>query len=215
MKTKNHWVISRTTSTSERSRKYNSMLKTEITTTDDIDNWAKQNNQGYDVDALVAEVKQDALSFLDSHEVPYSDLLFGDQGAVPSDWLEKFDHITGVRPAFGILFEIHCFELKRKDKPTEAYSHLLRIVPRQSQLVIAKMEARYFAGAARAGDGGKQSERKVRLNKLLSEYCSLRDDGKTPIHARQFAAKRIGISMTTAKRYFKIEDIEKLYQQIT
>ena len=82
------------------------MLKTEITTTDDIDNWAKQNNQGYDVDALVAEVKQDALSFLDSHEVPYSDLLFGDQGAVPSDWLEGFDHIAGVRPAFGILFEI-------------------------------------------------------------------------------------------------------------
>ena len=79
-------TISRTTSSSERSRKYSSMLTTEITTTDDIDNWAKQNNQGYDVDALVAEVKQDALSFLDSHEVPYSDLLFGDQGAVPCDW---------------------------------------------------------------------------------------------------------------------------------
>ena len=208
-------TISRTTSSSERSRKYPSMLKTEITTTDDIDNWAKQNNQGYDVDALVAEVKQDALSFLDSHEVPYSDLLFGDQGAVPSDWLERFDHIAGVRPAFGILFEIHCFELKRKDKPTEAYSHLLRIVPRQSQLVIAQMEARYFAGAARAGDGGKQSERKVRRNKLFSEYCNLRDDGKSPIHARQFAAKRVGISIMSAKRYFTIEDIEKLYQQIT
>ena len=208
-------TISRTTSSSERSRKYSSMLKTEITTTDDIDNWAEQNNQGYDVDALVAEVKQDALSFLDSHEVPYSDLLFGDQGAVPSDWLEGFDHIAGVRPAFGILFEIHCFELKRKDKPNEAYSHLLRIVPRQSQLVIAQMEARYFAGAARAGDGGKQSERKVRRNKLFSEYCNLRDDGKSPIHARQFAAKRVGISMTSAKRYFTIEHIEKLYQQIT
>jgi hypothetical protein len=208
-------TISRTTSSSERSRKYPSMLKTEITTTDDIDNWAEQNNQGYDVDALVAEVKQDALSFLDSHEVPYSDLLFGDQGAVPSDWLEGFDHIAGVRPAFGILFEIHCFELKRKDKPNEAYSHLLRIVPRQSQLVIAQMEARYFAGAARAGDGGKQSERKVRRNKLFSEYCNLRDDGKSPIHARQFAAKRVGISIMSAKRYFTIEDIEKLYQQIT
>jgi hypothetical protein len=208
-------TISRTTSSSERSRKYPSMLKTEITTTDDIDNWAEQNNQGYDVDALVAEVKQDALSFLDSHEVPYSDLLFGDQGAVPSDWLEGFDHIAGVRPAFGILFEIHCFELKRKDKPNEAYSHLLRIVPRQSQLVIAQMEARYFAGAARAGDGEKQSERKVRRNKLFSEYCNLRDDGKSPIHARQFAAKRVGISIMSAKRYFTIEDIEKLYQQIT
>jgi hypothetical protein len=208
-------TISRTTSSSERSRKYPSMLKTEITTTDDIDNWAEQNNQGYDVDALVAEVKQDALSFLDSHEVPYSDLLFGDQGAVPSDWLEGFDHIAGVRPAFGILFEIHCFELKRKDKPNEAYSHLLRIGPRQSQLVIAQMEARYFAGAARAGDGGKQSERKVRRNKLFSEYCNLRDDGKSPIHARQFAAKRVGISIMSAKRYFTIEDIEKLYQQIT
>ena len=208
-------TINRTASASERSRKYSSMLKTEITTTDDIDNWIKQNNQGYEVDALVAEVKQDALSFLDSHEVPYSDLLFGDQGAVPSDWLEKFDHIAGVRPAFGILFEIHCFELKRKDKSNEAYSHLLRIVPRQSQLVIAQMEARYFAGAARAGDGGKQSERKVRLNKLFSEYCNLRDDGKSPIHARQFAAKRVGISMTSAKRYFTIEHIEKLYQQIS
>ena len=208
-------TISRTTSSSERSRKYSSMLKTEITTTDDIDNWAKQHNRGYDVDTLVAEVKQGALSFLDSHEVPYSDLQFGDQGAVPSDWLEKFDHIAGVRPAFGILFEIHCFEFKRKDKPNEAYSHLLRIVPRQSQLVIAQMEARYFAGAARAGDGGKQSERKVRRNKLFSEYCNLRDDGKSPIHARQFAAKRVGISIMSAKRYFTIEDIEKLYQQIT
>ena len=214
MKDKKRTII-RTASASERSRKYPSMLKTEITTTDDIDNWIKQNNQGYEVDALVAEVKQDALSFLDSHEVPYSDLLFGDQGAVPSDWLERFDHIAGVRPAFGILFEIHCFELKRKDKPTEAYSHLLRIVPRQSQLVIAQMEARYFAGAARAGDGGKQSERKVRRNKLFSEYCNLRDDGKSPIHARQFAAKRVGISMTSAKRYFTIEHIEKLYQQIS
>ena len=208
-------TISRTTSVSERSRKYPSMLKTEITTTDDIANWVKQNNQGYDVDVLVAEVKQAALSFLDSREVPYSDLPFGDQGTVRSDWLEGFDHIAGVRPAFGILFEIHCFKLKRKDKPTEAYSHLLRIVPRQALLVIAEMEARYFAGAARAGDSGKQSERTVRMTKFLSEYCSLRDDGKTPIHARQFAAKRTSISMTTAKRYFKIEDIEKLYQQIT
>jgi hypothetical protein len=191
------------------------MLKTEMTTTDDIDNWAKQNNRGYDVDALVAEVKQEALSFLDSREVSYSDLLFGDQGAIPSGWLEKFDHIAGVRPAFGILFEIHCFELKRKDKPDEAYSHLLRIVPRQSQLVIAQMEARYFAGAARAGDGGKQSEKKVREDKYFREYCNLRNDGKTPIQSRQVAAKRVCISMTTAKRYFTIENIEKLYQQIT
>ena len=208
-------TIKRTTSASERSRKYSSMLKTEISTTDDIHKWAEQNNLGYDVDALVAEVKRDALSFLDSHEVPYSDLLFGDQGAVPSDWLEKFDPIAGVRTAFGILFEIHCFGLKRKDKPNEAYSHLLRIVPRQSQLVIAQMEARYFAGVARAGDGGKQSERKVRQNKYFFEYCNLRNDGKTKTHARQFAAKRVDISMTTAKRYFKIDDIEKLYQQIS
>jgi hypothetical protein len=208
-------IINRTTSASNRSRKYPSMLKTEMTTTYDIQKWAEQNNLGYDVDVLVAEVKKDALSFLDSHGVPYSDLLFGDQGVVPSDWLEKFDHIPGVRPAFGILFEIHCFELKRKDKPTEAYSHLLRIVPRQSQLVIAQMEARYFAGAARAGDGGKQSERKVRKNKYFCEYCNLRNDGKTKTHARQLAAKRVDISMTTAKRYFTIEDIEKLYQQIS
>ena len=191
------------------------MLKTEISTTDDIQKWAEQNNLGYDVNTLVAEVKRDALSFLDSHEVPYSDLLLGDQGAVPSDWLEKFDHIAGVRTAFGMLFEIHCFELKRKDKPNEAYSHLLRIVPRQSQLVIAQMEARYFAGVARAGDGGKQSERKVRQNKYFFEYCNLRNDGKTKTHARQLAAKRVDISITTAKRYFKIEDIEKLYQQIS
>jgi len=214
MKDKNR-TIKRTTSASERSRKYSSMLKTEISTTDDIQKWAEQNNLGYDVNTLVAEVKRDALSFLDSHEVPYSDLLLGDQGAVPSDWLEKFDHIAGVRTAFGILFEIHCFELKRKDKPNEAYSHLLRIVPRQSQLVIAQMEARYFAGVARAGDGGKQSERKVRQNKYFFEYCNLRNDGKTKTHARQLAAKRVDISITTAKRYFKIEDIEKLYQQIS
>jgi hypothetical protein len=210
-------IISRTTSASERSRKYPSMLKTEITThdLDDISSeLIKRHNLGYDVDALVAEVKQDALSFLDSREVPYSDLPLGHQGIVPPGWLEKFDHIPGVRPAFGILFEIHCFELKREDKPNEAYAHLLRIVPRQSQLTVANMEARYFAGAARAGDGGKQSERKVRQNKYFCEYCNLRNDGKTKIHARQLAAKRVDISMTTAKRYFKIEDIEKLYQQI-
>jgi hypothetical protein len=166
-------IINRTTSASNRSRKYPSMLKTEMITTYDIQKWSEQNNLGYDVDVLVAEVKKDALSFLDSHGVPYSDLLFGDQGVVPSDWLEKFDHIPGVRPAFGILFEIHCFELKRKDKPTEAYSHLLRIVPRQSQLVIAQMEARYFSGAARAGDGGKQSEKKARQNKFFCEYSEM------------------------------------------
>jgi hypothetical protein len=211
-------IISRTTSASERSRKYPSMLKTEITThdLDDISSeLIKRHNLGYDVDALVAEVKQDALSFLDSREVPYSDLPLGHQGIVPPGWLEKFDHIPGVRPAFGILFEIHCFELKREDKPNEAYAHLLRIVPRQSQLTVANMEARYFAGAARAGDGGKQSERKVRQNKYFCEYCNLRNDGKTKTHARQFAAKRVDISMTTAKRYFKIDDIEKLYQQIS
>ena len=209
-------TINRTTSASERSRKYPSMLKTEITTHDDISSeLIKRHNLGYDVDALVAEVKQDALSFLDSREVPYSDLPLGHQGIVPPGWLEKFDHIPGVRPAFGILVEIHCFEWKREDKPNEAYAHLLRIVPRQSLLTIANMEARYFAGAARAGDGEKNNQRKVRLKKLFSEYCSLRDEGKAPIHARQFSAKRVGISMTTAKRYFKIDDIEKLYQQIT
>ena len=212
--TKQKRTIKRTTSASERSRKYPSMLKTEIATTDHIQKWAEKNNLGYDVDALAAEVKQNALCFLDSHEVPYSDLLFGHQGVVPPDWLEKFDHIAGVRIAFGILFEIHCFELKREDKPNEAYAHLLRIVSRQSQLTVAIMEARYFAGAARVGDGGKQRDRKVRMNKLFCEYCNLRDDGKTPIHARQFAARRLDISMTTAKRYFKIEDIEKLYQHI-
>ena len=56
--TKQKRTIKRTTSASERSRKYSSMLKTEISTTDDIQKWAEQNNLGYDVDALVAEVNR-------------------------------------------------------------------------------------------------------------------------------------------------------------
>ena len=211
-------IISRTTSASERSRKYTSMLKTEITNTDDPDEISEilqRGNGDYDADLLAQSVKQRALDFLDSHQVPYSELIFGDQGIVPPDWLERFDHIAGVRPALGILFELSSFEMCRKEKPDQAYAHLLRIIPRESLLVIAEMEVRYFAGAARAGDDEKQNARKVRLNKLFSEYCNLRDDGKTPIHARQFAAKRVGICMTTAKRYFTIEDIEKLYQQIS
>jgi len=208
-------TISRTTSSSERSRKYPSMLKTEITTTVDIDKWAKRNKQSYNVDMLAEEVRKEAFSFLDSHKIPYSKLPGGDRGAVPPEWLRKYDHIPGVREALGMLMELAFFNLKRKDQPDDAYAHLLRIIPRQKFITIAQMEARYFAGVARAGDGGRQSERKVRQNKYFCEYCNLRNNGKTKTHARQLAAKRVDISMTTAKRYFTIEDIEKLYQQIS
>ena len=208
-------IIRRKTSVSKRSKKYQSHLVTEIATHNDLEQFVDFSGEAFNTDILVREVRDRVLSFLDQHQVPYSELLLGEQGVVSLEWLEQFDHIPGVRPAFSILFELHCFEMTCKDKPTEAYTHLLRIIPRESQLVTAEMEARFFSGAARVGDGEKQNARKARLNRVFSEYCNLRYDGKTPIHARQFAAKRVGVSMTTAKRYFTVKNIEKLYQQIT
>ena len=211
----NKKLISRKTAVSKRSKKYQSHLVTEITTHTDSERFAAFTKDAFDNEILVREVKDRALSFLDQHRIPYSELLLGEQGVVSLEWLDQFDHIPGVRTAFSILLELHCFEMTCKDKPTQAYAHLLRIIPKESQLVTAEMEARFYAGAARSGDGGRKTERNERKNRLFCEYCNLRNDGKSPIHARQFSAKRLGISMTTAKRYFTIEKIEKLYQQIT
>ena len=208
-------TISRRTSASKRSTKFPSMLKTEITSDISLDDLVASTKEAFDVDALAEGVKEEALSFLDLHAIPYSQLLYGEQGIVPAEWLATYDHIPGVRPAFGMLFELHCFNIKRENKSEEAYAHLLRIVPRQKLLVIARMEARFYGGAARVGDGGKQSEREYRKKKLFDEYRTLREAGSSPIRARQLGAQRIGISSATAKRYFTIDQIEKLYQQFT
>jgi hypothetical protein len=207
--------ITRTTSASERSRKYKSMLVTEIATDIGLDELSRSSQQQYDVELLVNEVKEHALHFLDDHKIPYSELPKGSDGVVPPEWLSQFDHIAGVRVAFGILFELNCFEIKREKSPNAAYAHLLRIMPGQQMLTIARMEARYFAGQARAGDGGKTSEKELRKDKFLTEYINLRKQNRPPIYCRQIAAKRIEVSLSTAKRYFTIDELEKLYQQFT
>jgi hypothetical protein len=207
--------ITRTTSASERSRKYKSMLVTEIATDIGLDELSRSSQQQYDVELLVNEVKEHALHFLDDHKIPYLELPCGKDGVVPREWLSQFDHIAGVRVAFGILFELNCFEINREKSPNAAYAHLLRIMPGQEMLTIARMEARYFAGQARAGDGGKTSEKELRKDKFLTEYINLRKQNRPPIYCRQIAAKRIKVSLSTAKRYFTIDELEKLYQQFT
>ena len=207
--------ITRTTSASERSRKYKSMLVTEVNTNISLDELSISSQQQYDVELLTSQVKEHAINFLDDHKIPYSDLPKGSDGVVPPEWISQFDDIAGVRVAFGILFELTCFEIKRKENPDAAFAHLLRIIPKQQMLTIARMEARYFAGQARSGDGGKSSEREIRKRKFLSEYFKLRKQNASPIYCRQIAAKRIKVSLPTAKRYYKIDELEKLYQQFT
>jgi hypothetical protein len=208
-------IIHRITSASERSRKYKSMLVTEVNTDISLNELSISSQQQYDVELLANQVKEYSLQFLNDRKIPYSELPKGIDGVVPPEWISQFDHIAGVRVAFGILFELTCFEIKRKENPDAAFAHLLRIIPRQQMLTIARMEARYFAGQARSGDGGKTSEREMRKRKLLSEYFKLRKQNDSPIHCRQIAAKRIEVTLTTAKRYFTIDELEKLYQQFT
>jgi len=207
--------ITRTSSVSERSRKYKSMLVTEVNTNISLDELSISSQQGYDVELLANEVKEYALNFLDDHKIHYSELPNGEDGIVPREWLSQFDHIPGVRVAFGILFELTCFEIKRTEAPNAAYAHLLRIIPRQEMLTIAEMEARYFAGQARSGGGGKTSDRELRKEKFLTEYLKLRKQNRLPTYCRQIAAKRAKVSIPTAKRYFTIDELEKLYQQFT
>jgi hypothetical protein len=207
--------ITRTTSASERSRKYESMLVTEVNTDISLNELSITSQQQYDVELLANQVKEHALNFLDDHKIPYSELPKGSDGVVPPEWISQFDDIAGVRVAFGILFELTCFEIKRKENSDAAFAHLLRIIPRQQMLTIARMEARYFAGQARSGNGGKSSEREIRKRKFLSEYFKLRKQNDSPIYCRQIAAKRIKVSLPTAKRYYKIDELEKLYQQFT
>lgn len=208
-------IINRTTSASERSRKYKSMLVTEVTSDVSLGETSQSTKQQYDTELLAKEVREDALRFLDTHKIPYSELPTGKDGVVPSEWLSKFDHIPGVRVAFGILFELTCFQSKREVSPDASYAHIFRIIPRQVQLTIARMEARYFAGAARSGDGGKTSEKESRKAAFLLEYFKLRGENHSLIRSRQIAAKRIGVHYSTAKRYFKLDELKKLYQQFT
>jgi|TARA_B110000967_G_C18735906_1_gene485072 hypothetical protein len=209
-------IITRTTQVSSKSKKFESMLRTEITTGVDIDIWAQRINHGHDIDVLVEDVRQEALTFLDSHKIPYAELPAGDLGCLPPEWLAKYDHISGVREAFGMLFELHAFNQARKlDRPEAAYSHLLRIVPRQQLITIARMEARYFAGQARQGDGFKSTEKEERRSRMFYHYCQLRDDGKSSQESRRISAKRLGISERTKRTYWKIDEIEAKYQAYT
>ena len=50
---------------------------------------------------------------------------------------------------------------------------------------------------------------------MYNQFDELRKQNDSPIYCRQIAAKRIKVSLPTAKRYYKIDELEKLYQQFT
>ena len=210
-------TVFRETSVSPRSKKFRSLLSDVIAITSEgelsgID--LAEHNKGYDPDYLSNEVKNFVLNFLKERGVPYEkgglpypEGELGIVGIVP-DWRNQYDHIPGVRVACHILFDLNCFHRFREENPEKAYGHLFRIIELCPLLTTANMEARHFSGTARAGSG-KQSEKEDRKQRLINEYCVLREEGKINIYARQFAAKRIGVSLSTAKRYFNLDQLEE------
>lgn len=197
---------------------HDSMLVTKTTTfKDGVPTSAEcdELNKGWNVEILIEETRQDALSFLDDKKVPYVELPLGNHGLVGPDFLSRYDHIPGVRQAFQILFELHCFNLKRQDQSEEAYGHLLRAASHISLLTLAKLEAGYLAGMARAGDSEKTAQKLERQKVLLKHYADLRQAGKNPSEARRLAARRAGIPFSTVKRWYSLDKIEKAYHQFT
>jgi hypothetical protein len=209
-------VTNRTTSVSERGTKHRSMLQTETRQLTLEEFFSKKSltahNEGYDIDVLMENLRQRALGFLDFKQIPYSELRHGVKGITTKEWRAQYDHIPGVTDALGLLLELHCFSQDRENKPDLAYAHLLRAALGIQSIVIAEMEAQFFVGKSRQGDGGNWNEREIRKEELLSEYCKLRLEGKSEVEARRLAAKRIKVSLTTAKRYFTLEEIEMEYQ---
>ena len=211
-------VTNRTTSVSDRGTQHRSMLQAETTQLTMEEFFSKKfvawHNEAYDVDVLIENLRQRALGFLDFKQIPYLELRHGAKGITPKEWRAQYDHIPGVADALGLLLELHLFSQIREDKPDLAYAHLLRAALDIQSIVIAEMEAQFFVGKSRQGDGGNWNEREIRKEELLSEYCKLRLEGKSEIEARRLAAKRIDVSLRTAKRYFTLDEIEMEYQSL-
>ena len=161
-------VTNRTTSVSERGTKHPSMLQTETTQQTMEEFFSPENikahNLKWNAEALVQEIKDIVFAFLESRDVPYNNLPRieghsegnGIIGQITSKQLAPYDHIPGVKSAFEILSSLHSFDLDREKHPEKTYVHLLRAGLNMQAIVVAKMEAQFFAGKARQGDGGNR-----------------------------------------------------------
>ena len=175
----------------------------------------KNLNEGWDVDALVESLKCSALAFLVDRNVPIGDAPHGTAGVLPPDFVALYEHIAGVSAAFTLLFELHCFSLVRHQHSERAYSHLLRAAQCVEFVSVSKLEAGYLAGAARVGDSEKTDKKLERQKILLKHYGGLRAEGKSKQEARRLACARSKIPMSTVKKWFSLEQIEKAYHQFT
>ena len=172
-------------------------------------------NKGWDVDALVESLKSSALAFLIDRNIPIYDVPHASSGILPPDFVALYEHIPGASPAFALLFEVYCFSLVRNENSERAYSHLLRAAQCIELISVAKLEAGYLAGAARVGDSEKTDKKLERQKILLKHYGGLRAEGKSKQEARRLACARSKIPMSTVKKWFSLEQIEKAYHQVT
>jgi hypothetical protein len=172
-------------------------------------------NKGWDVDALVESLKSSALAFLIDRNIPIDDAPHGSAGVLPPDVVALYEHIAGVSSSFTLLFELYCFSLARNDNSERAYSHLLRAAQCIELISVAKLEAGYLAGAARVGGSEKTDKKLERQKILLKHYGDLRSEGKPKQEARRLACARSKIPMSTVKKWFSLEQIEKAYHQFT
>ena len=172
-------------------------------------------NKGWDVDALVESLKSSALAFLIDRNIPIDDVPHGSAGVLPPDFVSCYEHIAGVSSSFTLLFELYCFSLARNDNSERAYSHLLRAAQCVEFVSVSKLEAGYLAGAARVGDSEKTDKKLERQKILLKHYSGLRAEGKSKQEARRLACARSKIPMSTVKKWFSLEQIEKACHQFT
>lgn len=211
MKKQKARIIKRKTSLTKNSKKFVSHLVTikEDYPVSDLKGFTDAIKQlEFNFETEFEAIFNSVLLFLDERKIPYDQLPNWRMGSVSKNWLDNYDHIPGVRVALQMLQELYCFTQNRNKNPETAYANLLSLINLQSMLVIADMEAQYFAGSARRGGGENQTEKQNRERKFHREYLKARNLGKSKVHSRQIASKRIGISMSTAKRYSKIKDLK-------
>ena len=190
---------------------YNSNVTPEYTHLDKVSDGCWER---WDIDLLIDQIKNDAINFLHFHEIPYADTLLGDIGIPPSDFIEKYDHIQGIRPALSILFEMHCFSETRNSKKQYAYAHLLRASAYSKQLALLRIESQYLAGKALSLKTEKTLQMYRKQSHLLELYKNFRISEKSPREARKLAALRLKVSMPTVKRWFTLQKLEGAYQKL-
>ena len=149
--------------------------------------------------------------------MPYEELDHWNIGIGPKEWLTTYDHIPGVRDAFRLLFEIHCFNLSREKEPEKAYAHLIRAALGIQAIIISEMEAQYFAGKGTQYGGKKAglwSVAEHRKGQLLNVFCKYRDKGRDRATARRLAGEEIGLKQRQVDNYWSAAKIEAEYQKI-